>query len=464
MNISIVLLSTAMTAALLYTQLGAYFRKSVYDNLLDRANEISQVSAYVIDSVHDSMERVFLTEIIEIANTEASNGIIVTDKRGNVIAVSGFEEGALQRNFLEYNDIASPLYGENAVGESNLSGFLNQRLLYAMVPIQTNHGTQGVVVVCSTDMSVRYMQIDVMVRFFWVVWFVIMLTFIVSAILSKRIAKPIREITVAARRIASGDFSQRVGSDNEGELKVLTDSFNQMSAALAEMDDNQSSFISDVSHELRTPMTIISGFVDGILDGTIPESEHRKYLEIVLREVKRLSRLVNDLLEMSRLNSGKIEYKMLPFDVNESVRRAVVAFGQGLEEKDLEVEVNFEKDPMSVMGNSDSIYRVITNLLDNAVKFTPEKGYIKIDVSASGGKTRVSIENSGKGLSEKELLHIWDRFYQTDKSRSSEKKGAGLGLYIVKNIMQAHNNEIFAESEEGKYTRFVFELDSVKTK
>ena len=155
---------------------------------------------------------------------------------------------------------------------------------------------------------------------------------------------------------------------------------------------------------------------------------------------------------------------MVPFDITESVRKAIVAFEQSISEKKIDMDVDFESDSMPVMGNGDSVYRVITNLLDNAVKFTPEGGSIAIKISTAGGKVKTSIENTGTGLSEKELNHIWDRFYQTDKSRSSTKRGAGLGLYIVKNIMQAHNNEIYAESEEGSWTRFTFELDGVKNK
>ncbi len=461
--ISMVMLSMVVTAVLLYTQLGAYFRNSVHENLMNRAMEISEVSAYVIDAVDNDKERIFVKEIVKIAGTENGQGIIVTNTDGEVIATAGFEKGDIGGAKLKRETIVKSFYGEGIYGEGNLGGFLRNRLLYTVAPLKTREGIAGAVIVCSTDLYVRNMQFDVMMRFLWVVIFVILLTLFVSTFLAKRIARPIREITVAAKKIAAGDFTQRVNPEAEGELGVLAASFNQMSVALSEMDDMQSSFISDVSHELRTPMTIISGFVDGVLDGTIPEEEHKKYLEIVLSEIKRLNRLVNDLLEMSRLNSGKIEYKMVPFDIAENVRKAIIAFEQSLSEKDIDVEVDFEDETMFVMGNSDSIYRVITNLMDNAVKFTPEKGYVKLSAATSGDKVKVTVENSGKGLNKRELAHIWDRFYQTDKSRS-EKKGVGLGLYIVKNIMKSHNNIIYAESEEGLWTRFIFELDSVKAK
>lgn len=463
-NIAIVILSMIMTALMLYTQLGSYFKVSVYKTLNSRAEQVSKMSTYFINAEGDMLYSLGLREVMNLIGHENGQGFIIADSNGEIIVHVGFKEGQIAKTQINPDSVIKSLEGERVSGEGYLDGVFRDKLLYVTVPLWTDRGIEGAIIVCSTEPYIQNMQLGVMKLFFVAMIFVILLTLVVSAWLSQRIAKPIREMTIVARKIASGDFSQRVGIDVAGEMSVLASSFNQMSVALEEMDEVQSSFISDVSHELRTPMTIISGFVDGILDGTIPKEEHRKYLEIVLSEIKRLNRLVNDLLEMSRLNSGKIEYKMVPFDITENIRKAVVAFEQGLNDKKIDVRIDFEDDAVMVMGNSDSIYRVISNLMDNAVKFTPEGGCIAINAKTEGGKTKVSVENSGKGLSEKELNHIWDRFYQTDKARTSEKKGVGLGLYIVKNIMNAHNNSIYAESKEGEWTRFTFELDEVKSK
>lgn len=463
-NMLIVILAMSLTAVMLYTQLGAYFKSSIYKTLDSRAEQVSKMSAYLIDAGGGMERAIGLRDVMSLIGHDEGQGFIITDDRGNIVVHVGFEQNQLNGNKIAVGDILESIEGERVSKEGDLGGVLSNKFLYITTPLWTSRGIEGTVIVCSTVPYIQNMQLGVMKMFFFAVIFVIMLTLVVAAWFSQRIAKPVKEMTMVARRIASGDFSQRVSRDAEGELGILAASFNHMTVALGEMDEVQSSFISDVSHELRTPMTIISGFVDGILDGTIPPEEHKKYLEIVLSEIKRLNRLVNDLLEMSRLNSGKIEYKMVPFDITESMRKAVVAFEQGISEKKIEVVVDFENDSMQVMGNSDSIYRVITNLMDNAVKFTPEGGYIAVKAKVWGNKTKISIENSGSGLNEKELNHIWDRFYQTDKSRSNSKRGAGLGLYIVKNIMKAHDNQIYAESEEGKWTRFVFELDTVKSK
>ncbi len=463
-NVLLVVLSMALTAVVLYTQLGAYFKSSIYKTLDSRAEQVSKMSGYLIDAGGGMKQAVGLREVMGLIGHDEGQAFIITDVYGNVVVQVGFNENQLQKYRIEQSELVDSLAGETVAREGNLGGALTNRFLYVTTPLRTRLGIEGAVIACSTVPYIQNMQLGVMKMFFFAVTFVIILTLLVAAWFSQRIAKPVREMTQVARRIASGDFTQRVSRDAEGELGMLAASFNQMTVALGEMDEVQSSFISDVSHELRTPMTIISGFVEGVLDGTIPEEEHKKYLEIVLSEIKRLNRLVNDLLEMSRLNSGKIEYKMVPFDITESMRKAIVAFEQSISEKKIDIEVEFDSDCMMVMGNGDSVYRVIANLMDNAVKFTPEGGRIAISIKNAGNKTKVSVENSGGGLSEKELNHIWDRFYQTDKSRSSGKRGAGLGLYIVKNIMQAHDNRIYAESEEGKWTRFTFELDTVKNK
>lgn len=462
-NVVIVILAMILTSVILFNQLGNYFKSAVYKTLDSSAEQVANMSSYFVRRNDELGNLYIMRDIVQQMGHDEGQAYIITDNSGNIIVHAGFETAPIYSKNVNKNDISRPLEGETIAAEGRLGGVFRDKLLYVVKPIFSRNGVSGTVIVCSTIPYIREMQFGVMRMFLWTVIFVLILSLIVSAVLSKKIAKPVKEMTAVAKRIAAGDFSQRVSKDAKGELGVLAASFNQMTVALGEMDEVQSSFISDVSHELRTPMTIISGFVDGVLDGTIPEEEHKKYLGIVLSEIKRLNRLVNDLLEMSRLNSGKVEYKMVPFDVTENIRKAVVSFGQSIDEKNIDVEVDFENDTMLVMGNSDSIYRVIANLMDNAVKFTPEGGKITIKAKNAGNKTKVSVENTGSGLNEKELNHIWDRFYQTDKSRAS-KKGAGLGLYIVKNIMKSHENEIYAESEEGKWTRFTFELDAVKNK
>jgi len=219
-------------------------------------------------------------------------------------------------------------------------------------------------------------------------------------------------------------------------------------------------FIGNVSHELRTPITTIKGFIEGILDGVIPAEKQDGYLTIVLDETRRMQKLVNDLLDLAKMQAGEIALNMTDFDINELIRRCVISLQQMFIEKNLEFTADFETERMFVHADSEAIQRVIINLLHNAVKFTPENGKIRVKTYTEKGKVYVSVEDNGKGIPEAELPHVFERFYKTDKSRSEDRTGVGLGLAIVRNIIVAHNENIKVESSEGHGSVFTFSLRS----
>lgn len=194
------------------------------------------------------------------------------------------------------------------------------------------------------------------------------------------------------------------------------------------------------------------------MDGTIPEEKRQWYLSIVLDESRRLSRIVTDLLDLSKLEQGSFNIEPREFDINELMRLSIIKFEKRITEKNISLTVGFETENMRVDADKDAIQRVITNLFDNAIKFTPEGGFIDVNTGVKDGSAYVSIQNSGLGIEKKDLMHIFDRFYKSDKSRSLDKNGAGLGLYIVKSIIQAHGERVWAESEPGEFTRFSFTL------
>ena len=213
-------------------------------------------------------------------------------------------------------------------------------------------------------------------------------------------------------------------------------------------------FISSVSHELKTPMTTISGFVDGILDGTIPPEQQGKYLRIVSDETKRLSRLVNSMLQLSRLESGTTKVNKTTFNLSDMIISVFLSFEQRIEEKHLEISGLDMLKPLSLTADRDLIYQVIYNLTENAIKFTPEGGVITVTSKAEKQKVKFSIRNSGEGLRQQEMAKIFERFYKTDRSRSKDKTGMGFGLYIVKTILSLHNGKIAVSSVLGEYTQF----------
>ncbi len=287
-----------------------------------------------------------------------------------------------------------------------------------------------------------------------------------SYALSYHISKPLKAMNNAAMKLASGDFTMRVnsGKDNTvGEIDELIDTFNDMAESLQNSEENQRSFTASIAHELRTPMTSIIGFTDSILDGTIPPEKSREYLEICLSEERRLSRLVTELMDVSRIESGvqKLEYS--DFDINECIRRQIIKYEERLTEKNLHVSVEFDTDSCMCRCDKDAITRVVINLLDNAIKFSNPDGEISVDVKQRSGKVYVSFKNSGAGIEASDIKHIFDKFYKTDKSRGLDKKGIGLGLYLVKNIMVLHGETIDVKSEPGKFTEFTFTLTPSKT-
>ena len=285
------------------------------------------------------------------------------------------------------------------------------------------------------------------------------MTFVVSFITTKRQAEPLKEMSLAARRFARGDFSTRV--DDTGrvdEIGQLTDAFNTMADSLERSESLRRDFIANVSHELKTPMTVISGFSDGILDGTIPKEQERRYMEVISSETKRLSRLVRNMLEMSRIQSTTAEALLRgQFDISEIIRVTLLGLGGKIEAKRLDVDPELPEEPIMTRGEKDSITQVVYNLIDNAVKFAEEGSTLRVSLWKQGTKAYVSVENKGETIPADEMPLIFDRFHKTDRSRSENRDGTGLGLYIVKTILDNHNEDILVNSSEG-VTKFTFTL------
>lgn len=285
------------------------------------------------------------------------------------------------------------------------------------------------------------------------------LSFLVIYAFTAKLTNPLRQMSNATKAYAQGDFSKRVKVRGSDELAELCQSFNQMATALSVLESSRRSFVANVSHELKTPMTTIGGFIDGMLDGTIPPEKHEEYLGIVSVEVKRLSRLVTSMLNLSKIEAGELEIKPVNFDISQLMITCMLTFEQEIEKKSITINGFENLKPTIVYADRDMIYQVVYNLVDNAVKFTNEDGTISVYTGEDKkGQTYVSIENTGEGISSEETGRIFERFYKVDKSRSYDVKSAGLGLYLCKTIVEMHKGKIFAESEKGKFTRFTFLL------
>ena len=271
-----------------------------------------------------------------------------------------------------------------------------------------------------------------------------------------RITKPLKEMSYASKHYADGDFSYNDSVKGDDEMAELAMAFNKMASSLAVLESSRRSFVANVSHELKTPMTTIGGFIDGILDGTIDKSQEEHYLQIVSDEVKRLSRLVTGMLNMSKLEAGEMKINAKEFDISQSIFRTLLNFEKKINSKSIEILGLDTMQSVMVKADEDMLMQVIYNLIDNATKFTPNGGYISFKSFSDGEKAYVSVRNSGNGISAEELDKIFERFYKIDKSRSYDVKGAGLWLYIVKSIINLHSGEIKATSDHESYTDFSF--------
>ena len=287
---------------------------------------------------------------------------------------------------------------------------------------------------------------------------VLILAVVILYFVTKQITRPLYEMAIAARSYSKGDFSRRISVAPEGELGTLAATFNQMAENLDRLEATRREFIADVSHELRTPMTTIGGFIDGILDGTIPPESEQKYLLLVSEEVKRLSRMVNNLLDVAKIQSGEITYQIEPFDLTELAYRVMLTMEDRIAERGIELTHTLPEESIYVLGDHDAIHRVVYNLMDNAVKFTADQGKIHLGIFRRDGKAYFSVRNSGAGIPEQEAGKIFERFYKTDKSRGENRKGVGLGLYMVKNIIEAHGEDLYVSSKEGAFAEFSFSL------
>ena len=309
----------------------------------------------------------------------------------------------------------------------------------------------GMVYAVSSTTSLDTMWSGFIGLFFMTAFVVLMISFMASSITTMRQIQPIREMAKATRRYAEGDFDIRMNDyGRDDELGELAASFNNMAENLQQTERQRREFITNISHELKTPMTTIAGYTDGILDGTIPPENERQYLQIISDESRRLSRLVRRMLDVSQLQAIDPLREGKHFDICESMRRVLISMERKITDRNLDVEADIPEEPILVLGDKDMITQVIYNLLENATKFAREGSTLYLGVTTIDGKARVTVRNEGDTIPAEELPLLFERFHKSDKSRSEDKDGYGLGLYIVKTILEQHKEKISVTSEDGR--------------
>ncbi len=358
-------------------------------------------------------------------------------------------------------NVMSTLFQEGDFARKTDLGLYEKNRFVVGVPVLGKDGATalGAVFAVASTTSMDTMWQAFLGLFLMTAMVVLMIAFAVCSVTTMRQIKPIREMAQATRLYAEGDFDVRMKdygrSDEIGELAA---SFNRMAETLQQTERKRRDFIANISHELKTPMTTIAGYTDGILDGTIPPESEKQYLQIISDESRRLSRLVRRMLDVSQLQAMDPLKSGSRFDVCESMRRVLISMEKKITDRHLDVEADIPEEPILVRGDNDMITQVIYNLLENAAKFARTGTALYLGVTtAADGKAYVTVRNLGDTIPADELPKLFERFHKSDKSRSEDKDGVGLGLYIVKTILEQHKEQIQVTSENG-VTTFRFSL------
>ena len=462
-SIIIVLLCLLIITAILVYPVTGYIEKVKKDSLIQSAEDVSSYISQISRGELDASEQyVFL--YLDALSESISADIMLADLDGRIVFVSSADTKHSEGGFLPPM-VTNELEDEPFFAYGNIGGFYDKAYYVAAVPVyDANDSLSGYCVVAQHTVWSSDAVPSVFFVFTLVVLLSALLIFALTSVYAFNTTRPLKQMTAATKRFAAGNFESRVYVKNKDEIGELAESFNEMADSLASMEGIRRNFIANVSHELKTPMTSISGYIDGILDGTIPKTEQEYYLSIVSEETKRLSRLVTSMISLSKIDSGEIKVNKTAFDVLDVIFSVLQSFEAKLSDKKLTVEGLDIEENITVFADRDLLHQTIYNLVENAVKFTPDSGVIRFDFSKENGFNVISIENSGKGILPEDIRFVFDKFYKADKSRSSDKRSMGLGLYICRTVISLHGGKITAESKPDEYCKFTFTLPEQKRK
>ena len=464
-TVLILLLALLLLGGAFRILVGRYLEHNTHEQLQTDALALAElVAAY--DAAGDLQHENLRTNLT-LASLVSGADTVVMDSLGNVILCS---DPGLQCPHLglTINQTFVDQVFEN--GSSFETGSIpelyDESRYYVSVPIVSHRtgSSVGLVMVSMPTGDTQALMEGIADIQITVSLLVILIAVVVMSVSTRNECRPLREMAQAARDFGHGNLQARVrtGGHNSEEVDELAVAFNNMAESLQKSEYQRQEFVANVSHELKTPMTTIGGYIDGMLDGTIPPERHRYYMQIVSDETKRLSRLVRSMLDISRLQdqSGIPEEKKTRFDMEECVGEVLITFEQKINDKNLDVSVDLPEHPVFTRADKDAVTQVVYNLLDNAVKFCTPGGTLGLKLREGGGKIYVTISNEGNTIPPEELPLVFDRFHKIDKARNRSQEGWGLGLYIVKTLVCSHGENISVASRDGK-TEFTFTMPLV---
>ena len=460
---TILLLALTVLGASFQIQVDHFLEDTTVSQLTQDAEVLANLaSAYGMEDNLTSRELMLNLDVVsQITNAD----VLICDNQGFIILCSGnltsCDYDGWQIN-QEYLDKVYEGGGYSATG--TVRNLYDEERYVVSTPILSGEERMGIVMVSTPTIGTKQVLTKISNIFVTAAVFVVLIAVMAVTAFTRRESKPLRELARTATAFGHGELDARVKIDEDcsEEMEELALAFNNMASSLQKSEYQRQEFVANVSHELKTPMTTISGYIDGILDGTIPEGKQEHYLRIVSDETKRLSRLVRSMLDISQLQKeqGIPEEKKIHFDLEECAGQVLITFEKKINDKHLNVDVDFPEHPVYTMANQDYITQVIYNLLDNAVKFCPDGGTLGLSIREGGSKAYISVSNGGECIPPEELPLVFDRFHKLDKSRSQNRDGWGLGLYIVKKLIDSHGENISVTSRDGK-TEFTFTMPLV---
>lgn len=462
---SLIILSILILGLLFMAFASQYFKEDKYKLLEANVDRAAGTARVAMENNPDPDFSLLSTLYGAIAETIGAD-IFLTDTSGNAILCTELAPCPHTSNTISPS-ILDSLQSLESHGKylemGKLGGLYRDQFYTVAAPVRQADGQLLGYVFFSSPASepLKNFLTEMLKMFLISAFAVLALTCIIVYFVSLRMVRPLRQMSIAAQKFGRGEFDTRLDVTSYDETGQLAMALNNMAQSLSTLESMRRSFIANVSHELKTPMTSIAGFIDGILDNTIPPEKHRHYLQLVSEEVHRLARLVRTMLNLARIEAGEMEINKAQINIVDTIAQTLFSFEQQIEKKQLEIR-GLDHDKVLIDADADLIHQVVYNLTENAVKFVNEGGYIEFLFNVEGSKTFVSIKNSGQGLSKDEIPKLFDRFYKSDKSRGLDKNGVGLGLYIVRSIVNLHNGDIIVRSVEGEYSEFVFSVDSSK--
>ena len=442
-----------------------YFAKDRYETLDQVVNVAKRTAEYLVNSetMPQGAELDALNTKLEIIGESAEAYLFFTDRQGNVLIASDPDKLTTTTVPLDIcqraNAVADPdARHYHAFGD--LGGALTEKSYIAAVEtIDDQSLFSGWLFLCSSGAQLTDFKQQFWSNFLMSACVMLLCASVLTRLLMRQLTDPLQKVTDAAQRFGGGDLSVRVeGVEGDGEVADLARTFNQMAENIQSNDNSRGQFMGNIAHELRTPMTTIKGFVDGILDGTIPPDMQNHYLQLVSEETGRLARLIQNMLDLSKLESGEYQVNARMFNIWETLTGVALSAEQRINDGMIDIDGLTMDEKVLVYADPDLIHQVAYNLLDNAIKFTPAGGTIRFGVERLGPEVEVSIWNSGQGISPEALPYVFQRFYKEDQSRGLHARGAGLGLNICNVLVNLSGGQIRVESKQGEWCRFVFTL------